>query len=1192
MHYGVENGLSQNSIQVIYQDQTGFLWVGTEDGLNRFDGYAFNVYRQNPGDSSAISGWDIYSIVQGTDGAIWVGTSQGLNRYDPTSGKFSRYLHDDNDPGSLINNSVQALYQDASGTLWIGTASGLDQFDPAGGKFVHVSMPGDSPARPSVYSITTFYADHQGILWIGTNKGLLGYETVGHKFRVYRSNSDGAGITFDAVSSIFGDSQDTLWIGTSHGLIEFDPTADHPTLFTHTALDPASLIDNRVLTTYIDRAGELWVGTRGGLDRFDAQDQHFIHYRNDPVDPTSLSSDLVGSIFEDRGGVLWFGTLDGGLNKYDRSQDEFEYYHHINHDPQSLSGDVIFPITPSPNGNVWIGSYREGLNLFDPATGRSEHFVNDPADPGSLLSNEVISAYLDRQGTLWVGTDEGLDRLDPGSSIFKHYVPDATALDTSIPSGPVYAILQDSRSIYWIGTSHGIREFDPQSGVFRQFTDVFGNSAGLADGAVRAIYQDRSGELWFGTDAQGLFRLDETTGKLDQFTNDPGSASSFMYAPILDVYEDSHGIIWVATDGGGLHSFNPEKNTSAQYLQGNGLPGDVVYGVLEDRSGDLWLSTDFGIARLDPATGHFDTYTIEDGLQGNQFDNSAFAIGKDGRLYFGGMHGLTVFDPAEIVKNKLVPPVEITAIKTATGQPVDPAQSSDMQQKITISYPQDSFAFSFTALSYSKTDRNQYKYQLEGYDNGWHDAGTDNRASYSNLPAGNYTLHVIGSNSDGIWNAQGASVKIDVIPPFWQTWPFRGLVLAVLIAISVLAFKWTMRRIYAQKAELERVVQERTSALMKQNQGLEALYWADDRMLRVFTLEQVLQALVDVSVDILQADKSAVFVQASNGRYSVRVSRGFRAETAESLCFPEDDESAILAAPRDKPFVIQDVDGNSKSNKRRVEIDGQLLAENIHSSMYIPIAVQGEVLGILNVCSSQRNAFDEDRQRIFAFLVQRATLSIENTRLVQQTKQMAIRDERSRLAQELHDSAKQKTFAALAQLGTAKQLAKSGNNNITDHLNETENILSDVIRDLTYLIQELYPKELKEKGLIPSLQNYILEWESRFGIRPSLSVTGERELPFEIERVLYRVVLEGLSNIARHSQGTQADIHMIYRKGMVALKISDNGHGFDEKNVTSGLGLSLIRERIEGVGGKVQIHSWPGGGTQLSIQVPVDPVER
>jgi ligand-binding sensor domain-containing protein/signal transduction histidine kinase len=1192
IRYGVEDGLSQNSIQVIFQDRNGFLWIGTQDGLDRFDGYTFEVFRPDPNDSSTISGRNITSIIQGKDGAIWVGTSQGLSRYDPALGKFSRYFHDDSNANSLINNDVQALFQDSQGMIWVGTSSGLDQLDPADGRIKRQSLPGDSSTGASIYSITTFYQDHHGILWIGTNKGLFGYDSKNQKYQVYGTGSNGAGITFDSISSIQGDSQNTLWIGTSHGLIELDPSSDHPSLFSHTELDPASLIDNGVLTDYIDRAGELWIGTSGGLDRFDPQDQHFIHYRNDPVDATSLSSDLVGAIFEDRGGVLWFGTLDGGLNKYDRSQDEFAFYHHINHDPQSLSGDVISTITPSPNGTIWIGSYRQGLNLFDPVTGQSDHFVNDPANPDSLLSNEVVSTYVDNRRTLWVGTDEGLDRLDSGSSKFIHYVPSAASPNTSIPSGPIFAILQDNRSTYWIGTSHGIRMFNPDTGVFNPFISPSGNVSGLADGAVRAIYQDRSGAIWFGTDAQGLFRLDINTGILDQFKTEPGSASSFTDAPVLDIYEDSRGIIWIATDGGGLNRYNPADDTFTQYLHRNGLPSDIVYGILEDRSGFLWLSTDFGLSKFDLTTGQFDNFTVEDGLQGNQFENSAYANGNDGRMFFGGNHGLTVFDPAEIVKDQYVPPVEITGIHMANGQFVDPSLTAKAQNEVTISYPQNSFSFSFTALSFSKTDRNHYKYELKGFDKGWQDAGTDKHASYTNLPAGNYTLQVLGSNSDGIWNEKGASVAINVIPPPWETWPFRGFVMAILIAVALTGYKWTTRRINAQKAELERIVHERTFALMKQNQGLEALYWADDKMLRVFTLEQVMQALVDVSVDILQADKSAVYMKTDHhGEYVVRVSRGFSPETVESLHFAENDEIAVLATSRDRPFVINDVANDSRWKRLQADIAEQLQFEDIHSLMYMPIVIQEKVLGILNVCSSKINAFDNDRQRIFAFLAQRASLSIENTRLVQQTKQLAISDERSRLAQELHDSAKQKAFAALAQLGTAKHLAKSGDNNVTDHLNEAENILADVIRDLTFLIQELYPKELKEKGLIPSLQNYIVEWESRFDIHINLSVVGERDLPFEIEKILYRVVLEGLSNIARHSHGTQADIHVIYQEQMIALELSDNGEGFDEKNITGGLGLRLIRERIESIGGNVNIQSQPGSGTRLSITVPVEITE-
>jgi len=1192
VHYGLEQGLSQSSVRAIFQDNLGFLWIGTQDGLNRFDGYSFKVFGPNPNDLYALNGNEISAIIQSADGALWIGTNSGLNRYDLVTGNFRHWVHDNNDPESLINNIVQAIHQDSQDKLWIGTREGLDQFDPATGKFTHLTLPEKQTGSGNVYWINVLHEDRHGILWLGTNDGLIRYDVGSRKFQLYQNESgDNNSISFNEVTSISEDQNGMLWIGTHLGLNRLDPSTGQFTRFTHSDSDSASLVDNYVQVIYGDRASQLWVGTRNGLDRFDPANQQFIHYQNDPTDPADLSDNNVSSIYEDRGGVLWVGTYSGGMNVHDRSQDLFAHYHRVNTDAYSLSGDIIFPILPSPGGKIWIGTHSAGLNLFDPATSRSEHYRRDPANPDSLLSDTVRALFLDQDGRLWIGTDQGLDRLDPGSSKFIHYVSNAQD-PKSIPFGTIYKIYRDDRSTYWVGTSKGVRLFNPRTGDFIRIDSGPADSAGLADGPARVIYQDRSGTIWLGTDAHGLFRLNPAANRLEQFTNDPNVRNSISSNTVLDVYEDRRGRFWIATFGGGLNRYLPEENAFVQFKKEQGLPNDVVYGILEDESGYLWLSTNLGISRFDPATASFENFTSQDGLQGNEFNASAFARDEKGRMYFGGMNGLTLFDPADIKKNPYVPPVVLTSLTLQDGKSVSPTQTAETLREATLSYPQNSFDLSFAALSFSEIDENQYRYMLEGFDRNWRNAGSDRRGSYTNLPGGTYTLHIQAGNSDGVWNEEGVAIKITVVPPFWQTWSFRGLTGMATIAAAFLTYRWRMRGVQSQKMELERIIRERTQVLKKQNLDLEALYSANERMLRVLTQDEILQALVDVAVDILQADKSAVFTDApAYGEYSVRVSRGFRPGTADSPIFARSQQTIIWKVAAGEPLIIRDAVNDLEWKQGQGEIVGIMSAENVRSLMYIPIKVQNTVLGVFNVCTSQPRAFDEDRQRLFASLVQRAALSIENSRLFERTKHMAILDERNRLAQELHDSAKQKAFAALAQLGAAKKKVNNDHGNAAEHLVEAEKIVSEVIRDLTFLIQESYPKGLKERGLAASVRDYAFVWESRSSIRLNLSIHGERRLPLHIEQVLYRIVQEGLSNIARHSQATQADVRIVYQEREIQMQIGDNGRGFDLRRTSSGLGLQLIHERLESVGGHVDIQS-RSGGTWINIRVPLQADEK
>ncbi|HEY5982378.1 MAG TPA: two-component regulator propeller domain-containing protein [Anaerolineales bacterium] len=1188
-HYSLEQGLSQSSPRAIAQDASGFLWIGTQDGLNRFDGYAFRVFRPIPGDPDSLVGSEVNSIVPGEDGAVWIATNSALNLYDPVTGHFSHWRHSDSDPGSLVGGTVMTLLKDARGILWIGTHEGLDRFDPQTGKFVHISLARLFPARRTPPSVRMLFEDSTGIMWIGTDVGLIRYDPLEGAFLLYEhTDSNTTSLGFNEVTAIGEDPGGRLWIGTTQGISRLDTAMGRFSRFLHSDNDASSLADNIIQTIYVDRGGQVWIGTRGGLDRYDPGTQRFLHYQSDSADPQSLSSNSVACIFEDRGGVLWIGTDGGGLNKHDRGTDQFAYYKHVASDPESLSGDLIFAILAAPNGQAWIGTSQAGLNLFDPDTGRAQHFRHDPRDPDSLLSDNVRSLFLDSNGSLWVGTDRGLDRLDQRRNRFIHYVSDPAA-PNSIPSGSVYEIYQDRELSYWVGTAQGIRKFDPNTGSFARLEAGSGVLSGLADGPARAILQDQTGSMWFGTDSHGLYRLGAAGSGVTHFTYDPIQAGSLSSDAVMSIFQDRGGKIWIATFGGGVDLFLPESQAFESFTQLQGLPNDVVYGVVEDDSGSLWMSTNLGLSRLDPSSRSFRNYTVQDGLQSNEFNSSAFGRDARGRLYFGGVRGLTVFDPAQLRLDPYAPPIAITSLTLQDGTPASPDHTANSLTELTLAYPRNSFDVRFSAMSFAQENANRYSYMLEGFDKSWRDSGSDRQASYTNLPGGTYVLRVRASNADGVWNEQGRAVTITVIPPFWLTWPFASAALLVLVAMATLGYRWRMRDARLKRLELERIIHDRTQELKRQNRDLEALYAADARMLRVLSQEDVFRALVDVAIDVLQADKSAVLERAEGDeRFSVRVSRGFQSAADDPVTFAGTQHRILREVAAGAPRLYSDTPQDDAWKRQPRALVDLMAAEGVRSILYIPILVQEAVVGVLNVSSSSPRAFNEDRQRLFTSLVQRAALSIENSQLFEQTRQMAILEERNRLAQELHDSAKQKAFAALAQLGAAKKLAKQDLKSATARLAEAEDIVSEVIHDLAYFIQGSYPKDLEEKGFVESLRSYAYAWQTRSAIPLRLTIHGERRLPLPVEQLLYRIVQEGMSNIARHSGATEASIGITYGDRDLQIEIIDNGRGFDESRTNGGLGLRLIHERLQSLGGEVEIASRPGGGTHLSIRTPIN----
>jgi len=800
----LEQGLSQSSVYGILQDDKGFMWFGTQDGLNKYDGYNFTVHRPVPGDPNSLTHRFIWSIYQDQEGLFWIGTDGGgLDKFDRDTGQFVNYRHVSDDHHSLSANFVYSIYQDREGALWIGTAGGLDRYDRDQDRFIRYQHDESDSRSLSNNSVRSIYQDREGVLWIGTDDGLDRYDRDQDQFIRYqhdRNNPDS--LSNGSVRSIYQDQLGVLWIGTDGGgLNRFDRSTEDFIHYQNDPDDPHSLSDDSVRAIYQDREGALWIGTYGGgLDRLDRDRGQFVHYQNDRNDSHSLSSDFIGSIYKDRTGTLWIGTHGGGINKLDRSAERFVHYHAIPNNPNSLGDNLVWSIHQDRERVLWIGTVG-GLDRYDRDKDEWRHYQNDPDDPYSLSNNVVKAIFEDREGRLWIGVDGGrLERFDRSTERFAHYQTDC--------SDPIRSIYKDRDDDLWIGfAGGGLGYFDHSTGHFVRRDDLSGSY-------VWAIYQDYEGALWVGTET-GLNRYDREKRQFVHYWNDDGEPIGLSSNSVLSIHRDRSGALWVGTFGGGLCRFDRVKEEFACYQEQDGLPNDIVYGILEDNQGYLWLSTNKGLSRFDPRAETFANYDVSDGLQSNEFDAGAYYQSSSGEMFFGGVNGFNAFYPERIQDNLFAPPVVLTSL-TQEGVETSAGKAFENVQKVIFNWPDNSFEFEFTALNYRQSEKNQYAYMLESFDEDWNYVGTKRFGRYTNLPGGTYTLRIKGSNNDGVWNEEGVSIEVTIVPPFWETWWFRGIVALALVGGAAGGYRLRVKSIRAQSRELETRIEQRTAELRQE----------------------------------------------------------------------------------------------------------------------------------------------------------------------------------------------------------------------------------------------------------------------------------------------------------------------------------------------------------------------------------------
>ncbi len=829
-HLSLEDGLSHNTITALLQDRQGFIWIGAQDGLNRFDGYTFKVYKHDPNTPASLSHSSILSLYQDRQGFIWVGTDGGgLNRLDPRTDSIVRYRHTPSDPYSLANDTVSAILEDRAGRLWVGTmGGGLDLLDRAAGRFTHFApTPNDASPLHSAY-ISTIYEDTQNMLWLGAGgignhgAGLIHFDPrTGKVIDRYRHTADPASLSSDTVSAIVQDRAGWLWIGTGGfnqrgaGLNRLNLSTGKITRYTHQPGDPNSLADNDIMSLTRDATGWLWVGTwGGGLEHFDplAPQPRFLHTRHDPYEPRSLSGDNVWPVLQDRSGMLWIGTIHSGVNLLNPQVQQFELYRHHPDNPNSLGFDIVGSFYEDPRGGIWVSTLGGGLDYWDTRRNTFTHYRHDPNDPTSLPDDTVGGVLRASDGALWVGAPGGLARLDEGRGRFTlfahHNHAPPSLLQERAPS-----LLEDPQGRLWIATPGGLEVFDPRSQLFTPVR--------LVDGAqVINLTGDSQGRIWAGTLGLGAFiiapeTLNGGTVAFEHIQPAPNRPDSLSGESVWTIYETAQGDMWFGVSQG-LDRRDPQGRFT-HYSAPDGLPNNPILCILEDPTGSLWVSANNGMGRFNPQSGEFRTFDVNDGLQNGAFNANACLKSRSGKFYFGGMHGFNVFDPQVIQENTVPPPLALTAFRVFNQlQPLDPTGESS----IYLSYQQNQIAFEFTALDFHTPSKNRFAYKLEGVDADWVQAGDRRYAAYTNLDGGEYVFRVRAANNSGVWNEAGLAQRVVVAPRVWQTVWFRLLLLFGGVMSFALAGWLRVQAVHNQNRRLEALVAQNTSELRESNQRL------------------------------------------------------------------------------------------------------------------------------------------------------------------------------------------------------------------------------------------------------------------------------------------------------------------------------------------------------------------------------------
>jgi ligand-binding sensor domain-containing protein/signal transduction histidine kinase len=1205
-YLSVKDGLAQETVTTIVQDQQGFMWFGSQHGLSRFDGYRFTVYKTVPDDPRSLADNWVQALYVDKKNRLWVGTRGGLQRFDPASNNFTRFLADET--GALVSakRHVQSIIGDGYDQLWIATNDGLQHFDPETGRFVVMRHDAGRPGSLANDGVTALALDAGGYLWVGMKEGLDRLAQGETQFRHFRVDS--AKIpnpALNEVQQLWVDQRQQLWIVTVDGIVTWQLGASNMT--TH-RFGPADGLDRGTITAFLqDRDSNLWLGTNtGGLHRWDPRTRRFVKYSSDPH---GLAGNEVSALFQDQSGTLWVGTWTAGVKRVDLASGGFNRFYHVSGNPHTLSDSRIYGISADNQGHLLLATFG-GIDQLDPATGEVRILRADPGMKHRLNSDEIVlSIYRDRQGKIWAGTSAGFGQFDLATGSFV-----ARLFQSRDPnSDSITNINSDRDGVLWISTRGGLHRLDPATNREQTFRHDAQQPDSLSDDWVKMALEDQHGVLWVATD-DGLNRLDRSTGKFTQFHHDAKNPDSLSNDRIQYLFQDKQGTLWIGTTGG-LNKIESGPDGAMHfrsYTTKDGLAADSIGGILEDDEGNLWLSTATGISCFSPKSGLFKNYTSRDGMiEGYYYSGSAYRD-ADGTMYFGGANGLTAFRPEAIHDNPNPPPVVITDVQVL-GKPLQGhgAAAPDLTT-LDLTYDESMVALEFSALNYADPQRNRYRYQLLGFDKDWIDTDSTKRiATYTNLDPGHYIFRVAAANKDGVWNDAGASMSINITPPFWKTWWFR-LVLALASFVALWIVDRARIRMHTeQKRRLENLVNARTREVVQQKQIVEqqkneieaahrnlvALSDIGRNITASLDRGQIAASLHEHIARLMAADVFCVWQVASEqhlGQFSFAFEEGKLVRPiGEGV--DEIGELARWCTTHRQPLLISDIEADGRMGFLPANQGVKPL-----SLLAAPIYINGEIAGVICVQSIARDAYQRVHLELLLGIAVYAGVALDNAatysqlQTAQQKLQQYLAD-RERLFMSIsHD-----LRSPITRLILRSELLED--DVLRDEFYEDLDDLEMMVKSALQSVKETNIHENVTEVRLDSLIKRILRGAELAGHKIAYSESGltlfakplalKRAIGNLIDNALFygKEVEVAVREVGRyieiqvrdHGPGVPAEALKLLASAAVRLE-----HGRARNAGGLGLGLGIVRSIAEAHGGTLSLENHPAGGLVATIRLP------
>jgi signal transduction histidine kinase/ligand-binding sensor domain-containing protein len=1199
-HLTGEDGISQSTINCMLQDSYGYIWLGTEDGLNKLGGRNVTVFKNDPDDPFSLTNNSITTIVETEGGNLWIGTrGGGLNYYSRETGNFASYRFNTNVPNSLSSDYIESLAIANDGTVWIGTnGGGLDRYDPGTNTFQRYlnRSTGTSISSNIVHALAI---DQDGAIWIGTSYGLDRYDPARDAFSNFRSdNTIPIVMSRSGIYSLLAD-ESGLWVGTEAGLFQMNSeTSQVKNIQLNSINEIAPRIPIRSILKMGD--GDLWIGTEEfGLFFLPSgktiAEQILADHRN----PNAISDNSILSSLVDASGIIWLGTKSGFVNQIDPLRHRFNTLMNSPWKENSISPSKIWAITIDANNRLWIGTDGGGLNRVDLFTGKIQYFIHTAEDASSIDDDHVRSFYLDSEGKLWIGTNKGLNQYHEADDTFFH-IPikkmaetdiDDSNMSSSIIQSPILVITQSDDGFLWIGTeSSGLYKLNPKTGETENIQYLEGFSNSIAGNTVQSLLVDRPSILWIGTD-RGLTRLDMEMNYYRTYTTKSNNRGNLSDNRVLSIHRSTNGTLWIGT-GSGLNRFDEGNGVFIPYREEDGLPNDSIKSIREDQNGNLWLSTNKGISRFNQDNGVFVNYDLRDGLPEDEFISGSAATDREGNIYFGGINGITHFQPGDVGINSFSPVILLSSL-TQGGSPLYERTPIETVGKVNLIWPKNYFEFTFQNQAFSQTGKYQYAYRLYPFEKEWVRSGDVGAGRYTNLPGGTYSLAVRSTDSQGGWTSEKEILKITVVPPVWENRWFlilAGLVVFGLVSTGILLRTRSMQK---RNRELMALVAERTKEIDQRRQVAEGLR---DVLVRINSNQSIDNSLEFIANRIrLSVGSDAVFIAQMYGDHPASEDFFIRSTDGD---FPfevkKNDIKPILKAVRvTGKAVFSRVDGGYAGNVSDIPDEGNLQGMPFAA---LPVVLEDKLEAVLLILTEETRNWSEEEKEIFTSFADQIALALGNARLHQKAADLAMMNERNRLARDLHDAVTQTLFSASLLAEAFPSVWENNPQEGKKLIQEMRQLTRGALAEMRSLLMELRPSAMAEAKLQDLLKQLSEAVIGRTGLEIKLELDPILHLSSEVNICLYRIAQEALTNIVKHAHANKVWIRCTAERNIssradmgaktnVTMQVEDDGCGFEAKAISPDhFGLYNIRERANGIGAQVEIQSKPGCGTIVTVR--------